>query len=83
MNHILRIIGLTLGLVISLIKQANNSARDIENRIRFPKSKIRSGCKINKSSYIAPNTLLGEPSYYNNYKLMNIRIPHEIVYLRM
>lgn len=69
MNHILRIIGLPLGLVISLIKQANNSARDIENRIRFPKSQIRNGCKISKSSHIAPNTLIGGPSYYNNCQI--------------
>lgn len=69
MNILLRFLLLPLGLLLSLVRYANESARDIENCIRFPKSKIRRGCCISKSSRIAPHTLIAGPSYYNNCQI--------------
>lgn len=51
---------LPFGLLIKLISLANTGARDIDNRRRFPLSRVGAGCWIDEKSVLAENSRVGE-----------------------
>lgn len=76
-----RLILLPLGLFKGLMQLANDTARDLENKKRFPSARIEKGVTISQSSTIGVNTLLcknvvlnhseiGQYSYINHSSLI-------------
>jgi acetyltransferase-like isoleucine patch superfamily enzyme len=69
MKTIRRFLLLPFGFILKLFEYAKDGARDIDNRIRFKKAKIDSGCCINEKSEISSNTHLLSNCYVNNSKI--------------
>ena len=64
-NLIFRILLTPFAIVKGLISFANNNARDLQNILRFPGSKIEKGCFISNKTKIGERTLIKQNTRIN------------------
>jgi len=69
MKLLKRILWMPIGLTKGLLKLANDNARDIENKKRFPESIIDPNCSISIKTTISPNSRIFKKSTLNNCQI--------------